>query len=102
MGGDPSPSVGQLKGLIRNGQLRYVLLGGGPGGGPPAGGPPPGGPGGPGGRGGGPPGANRAGSRARETWVTGHCKTVSVSASPGSSSPRGSGGQGLYDCTGAA
>jgi 4-amino-4-deoxy-L-arabinose transferase-like glycosyltransferase len=114
MGGDPSPSVSQLKSLIHSGQLRYVLLGGGPGGGPgggrpggpsvggpPAGGPPAGGPpaGGPGGRGAGPPGGARAaGARARETWVTSHCSAVSLSASSVATSARSSGGQGLYDC----
>jgi hypothetical protein len=123
MGGDPSPSVSQLRKLVASGQLRYVLLGGGPGGpggpggGPPGGGPPGGGPPGrgppgagpfgggpppggappgarPGGPPGGGPGGRGAGAQARQQWVTSHCTAVSYSGSSSSST-----GQGLYDCS---
>jgi hypothetical protein len=109
MGGDPSPSVTQLRALISSGQLRYVLLGGGPGSGgpgggppggaPPGGGPPPGGAppgGGPGGPHDASPGGRRAGAQARQKWVTTHCTAVSYAGASASAT-----GQGLYDCSSA-
>jgi 4-amino-4-deoxy-L-arabinose transferase-like glycosyltransferase len=77
-GADPAPTVAQLKSLIHSGQLRYVLLGGGPGGGA--------------GRGPG-RGGSDAGAQARTTWVQSNCKSVNYS---------GSGSSGLYDCAAAA
>ncbi|MDX6642678.1 MAG: hypothetical protein QOD76_640, partial [Solirubrobacteraceae bacterium] len=109
MGGDPSPGVTQLRKLIASGQLRYVLLGGGPGSGgpgggppggaPPGGGPPPGGTppgGGPGGPPGAGPGGRGAGAQARQKWVTTHCTAVSYAGASASAT-----GQGLYDCSSA-
>jgi 4-amino-4-deoxy-L-arabinose transferase-like glycosyltransferase len=87
MGADPAPSVAQLAGLVGDGQLRYVLVGGGGGG---FGG---------GGRGGGAFGGGRSASvsSARQTWVTGHCKAVDY----GSGSSGGRGGVSLYSCSAA-
>jgi len=82
-GSDPAPTLAELQSLVRSGQLRYVLLGGGPGGGP-------GGPGGPGGfRGPGGPAA----TGDRSAWISASCAAVSTS---------GLGASGLYDCSGAA
>jgi 4-amino-4-deoxy-L-arabinose transferase-like glycosyltransferase len=78
MGSDPAPTLDQLKAYLRDGRLRYVLLGGrgGFGGG-----------GGPGGFFGGDGQGNVASERS--TWVTGACTPVQdVSAQ-------------LYDCAGA-
>jgi hypothetical protein len=79
MGSDPVPTLEQLQAYVRDGRLRYVLLGGGPGGfGPNAG---------PGGFFGGDGRGNVAVERS--TWVTEACAPVSdVSSS-------------LYDCAGA-
>jgi len=77
-GGDPTPTLEQLRADVAAGQLRYVLLGNGGGG--------PGGPGGfgvPGGAG---------GSASVSAWVTSACTTVTVD---------GSSLSGLYDCAGA-
>jgi hypothetical protein len=77
-GGDPTPTLEQLRADVAAGQLRYVLLGNGGGG--------PGGPGGfgvPGGAG---------GSASVSAWVTSACTTVTVDGSSLSA---------LYDCAGA-
>jgi 4-amino-4-deoxy-L-arabinose transferase-like glycosyltransferase len=75
MGSDPAPTLEQLQGYIRDGRLRYVLVGG------------TGGFGGPGGFFGGDGQGNVAGERTQ--WVTSACTPVgAVSAS-------------LYDCAGA-
>jgi hypothetical protein len=66
---------------VASGQVRYVLLGGGPGGGPS------GGPGGLGGfRGPGGPG----GTGDRSAWVSANCAVVSAT---------GLSSSGLYDCS---
>jgi 4-amino-4-deoxy-L-arabinose transferase-like glycosyltransferase len=74
-GGDPAPTLDQLKALVRSGQLRYVLLGGGPGGAP----------------GGAPPALAQSGgmrgSQAITQWVQGTCTPVTVA-----------GTSNLYDC----
>ncbi|HYO41592.1 MAG TPA: glycosyltransferase family 39 protein [Candidatus Limnocylindrales bacterium] len=78
MGSDPAPTLEQLQAHVREGRLRYVLLGGRGGFGGPAG---------PGGFAGGDGQGNVAVERS--DWVTSACVAVSgVSAS-------------LYDCTGA-
>jgi 4-amino-4-deoxy-L-arabinose transferase-like glycosyltransferase len=88
MGADPAPTVAQLKSLVKSGQLRYVLTGGGGFGG---------GGGGGGGRGGGGFGARASGSSGndvsteRTQWVKSNCKAVTV---PGAGSSSG-----LYLCT---
>ena len=76
MGGDPAPTLAQLQSYIHNGQLRYVLIGGGPGGGP-------------GGFFGGDGRGNVA--SARSAWVQSACAPVS-----------GVGNGSLYDCAGAS
>lgn len=64
-GGDPAPTLDQLKAYIATGELRYVLLGGGgPGGGLG------------GGRGGGGPGGGD--SNARTAWITANCTPVVI------------------------
>jgi 4-amino-4-deoxy-L-arabinose transferase-like glycosyltransferase len=83
MGGDPAPTLDQLQTYVREGRLRFVMLGG-PGG--------TGGPGafrGPGGFFGGDGVGNVAG--ARSAWVAAACTPVSMG---------GAGGE-LYDCAGA-
>ena len=97
MGGDPAPTVAQLRKLVRAGEVRYVLLGGVGGGGAPGGVPGfgaarPGGPPGAIRAGGGPPGANRAGGRARQAWVRSNCTAVNYGGS----------GRSLYDCSAAS
>jgi 4-amino-4-deoxy-L-arabinose transferase-like glycosyltransferase len=87
-GGDPTPTLDQLRAYVSAGELRYVLLangGGGPNG-------PGGGLGGPGGQA--PDGASAtAGSAGVSTWVASACTAVSVD---------GPGLSGLYDCARAA
>ena len=82
-GSDPAPTTAELQALVASGQLRFVLLGGGPGGGP-------------GGLGGGIGGfrgpGGSSGTSDRTAWVSANC--VQVSAAAVSSS-------GLYDCSGA-
>jgi 4-amino-4-deoxy-L-arabinose transferase-like glycosyltransferase len=102
-GGDPAPTLEQLQAAIRSGELRYVLLGGGPGGGFGPGGFGPGGGFGDGGLGGdgttfgpgggqvGGPGGNAI-AAARTAWVTSTCAPVTIDGSSSS----------LYDCAGAA
>ena len=81
-GSDPAPMLAELQALVASGQVRYVVLGGGPGG-------EPGGlgglrgPGGPGGRG---------GTDDRTAWVSANCAVVSAA---------GLSSSGLYDCSGA-
>ncbi|MDR3636994.1 MAG: glycosyltransferase family 39 protein [Isosphaeraceae bacterium] len=73
MGADPVLSVDQFTALVERGQLRFVLVGGGPGGGLP------GGPPGPGGPGGGPPGPGGPmgpGNREILAWVREHGEPV--------------------------
>lgn len=84
-GGDPTPTLGQLQAYVLSGELRYVLLGGGPGG--PGGGP-----------GGGPNlgagsfgGPNGARGLAESVWVSTACTPVTAAEVSG-----------LYDCAGAA
>jgi len=79
-GSDPAPTLAELQTLVASGQVRYVLLGGGPGGRPR-------GLGGPGGSGG------TGGSGDRTSWVGTSCAAVSTD---------GLGGSGLYDCSAAA
>jgi 4-amino-4-deoxy-L-arabinose transferase-like glycosyltransferase len=85
-GSDPAPTATELQALVASGQVRYVLLGGRPGG--------PGGPAGGLGGGlrdfGGPGGSSVTGDRT--AWVAATCAPVSISG-PNSS--------GLYDCSGA-
>jgi 4-amino-4-deoxy-L-arabinose transferase-like glycosyltransferase len=81
-GGDPTPTVAQLRAYVTAGELRYVLFGNG-GGGPDGAG----GFGGPGGR------AGPGGSSGVSAWVTRTCTAVTVA---------GSSLRGLYDCAGAA
>lgn len=71
-GGDPAPTLEELKAYIASGQLRYVLLGGG-------------GPGGVGPRGGGPGGGD---SSARTAWITTSCTPVAIAGQATD----------LYDC----
>ncbi len=76
MGSDPAPSVEQLRAAVRDGRLRYVLLGG---------------------RGGGPGGffggdGRGSVSMERTAWVTASCVPVNVVAAGGT----------LYDCAGAS
>jgi 4-amino-4-deoxy-L-arabinose transferase-like glycosyltransferase len=85
-GSDPAMTVGKLQQLVRSGQLRYVLVGGGPG----SGGRSFAGPGG-GSAGAGP----NAGTQSVMTWVTQHGKAVNYGAGS-------SGGGTLYDLSGAA
>ena len=74
-GGDPAPTLDQLKVYIASGELRYVLLGGGgPGGGFGAG------------RGGGGPGGRD--SNARSAWITANCTPVTIAGETTD----------LYDC----
>ena len=75
MGSDPAPTLAQIQGYVRGGQLRFVLLSGGPGAGP-----------------GGFFGGDGQGSVSgeRNAWVRGACSQVSGIAN-------GS----LYDCSGA-
>jgi hypothetical protein len=85
-GSDPAMTVAKLQQLVRSGQLRYVLVGGGPGGG---------------GRAFDGPGGSAAGSGPNTgtesvmTWVTQHGKAVDYGGSS-------SGGGTLYDLSGAA
>lgn len=76
MGSDPAPTLAQLQGYVRDGALRFVLLGG-PGGGP-----------------GGFFGGDGTGTVAadRNAWVTSACAPVQVPDTNAS----------LYDCAGAA
>jgi hypothetical protein len=78
-GSDPTPTLAELQALVASGQVRYVLLGGGPGGGP-------------GGLGGfrGPGGSGGTGDRT--AWVSANCAVVSAALLSSS---------GLYDCSGA-
>jgi 4-amino-4-deoxy-L-arabinose transferase-like glycosyltransferase len=76
MGSDPAPTLAQLQGYVRDGQLRYVLLGGRGGG--------------PGGFFGGDGTGNVAGERS--AWVTAACVPVQVPDTVAT----------LYDCAGAA
>ena len=75
MGSDPAPTLAQIQDDVHSGQLRFVLIGGGPGGGP-----------------GGFFGGDGQGSVSgeRNAWVRGACPQVSGIAN-------GS----LYDCSGA-
>jgi 4-amino-4-deoxy-L-arabinose transferase-like glycosyltransferase len=73
-GGDPAPTLDQLKTYIASGELRYVVLGGGgPGGG--FNGRPGGGPGG-------------GDANARTAWITANCTPVTIAGSTTD----------LYDC----
>jgi hypothetical protein len=86
-GSDPAPTLARLKSYVREGRLRFVLLGGFGGG--------PGGFGGfPGGGGFGGFGGGRGGDVARERsqWVSQACTPVTI----------GSQRTSLYDCEGAA
>jgi 4-amino-4-deoxy-L-arabinose transferase-like glycosyltransferase len=76
MGSDPAPTLSQLQAYVRDGRLRFVLVGGGPAGGP-----------------GGFFGGDGQGSVAgqRNTWITRSCAPVEVAGS----------GASLYDCAGA-
>ncbi len=112
MGADPAPSVTGLRALIRSGQVRYILTGGGFGGRGRAGraafagaaqplfGPAPAGGGSPAligpllGRG---PGGPTDGGAARTAWVRSHCAAVTVPGAAPVPSPRG--GSNLYLCT---
>jgi len=85
MGGDPAPTASELRGLVRSGQVRYVLLGG-LGNLIAAGGPP----------GSGGSRRDRAGVQARQRWVTANCRAVNY-GSAGRGPP-----QSLYDCSGAS
>jgi 4-amino-4-deoxy-L-arabinose transferase-like glycosyltransferase len=78
-GSDPTPTLSELQALVASGQVRYVLLGGGPGGGP-------------GGLDGlrGPGGSGGTGDRT--AWVGATCTVVSAA---------GLSSSGLYDCSGA-
>lgn len=78
-GGDPTPTLDQLKAYVAAGELRFVLAGG-PGGSGPGGL----GPGVPGGR------SNGTDQASRSAWLATACAVVTV---PGSSS-----GATLYDC----
>lgn len=83
MGSDPAPTLEQLQAYVREGRLRFVMLGG------PGGGGGPGGFGGPGGLFGGDGVGSVAG--ARSAWVAAACTPVSIIGVGGS----------LYDCSGA-
>jgi len=76
MGSDPAPTLAQLQADVHSGQLRFVLIGGGPGAGP-----------------GGFFGGDGQGSvsSARSAWVQRACTPVS-----------GAGNGSLYDCAGAS
>jgi hypothetical protein len=78
MGSDPAPTLAELQADIRDGRLRFVMVGGRGGL-----------PGGPGGFFGGDGIGNDAAARTR--WVTDACTPVSVAGVTGS----------LYDCAGA-
>jgi 4-amino-4-deoxy-L-arabinose transferase-like glycosyltransferase len=97
MGADPAPTVAALAGLVREGKLHYVLLGGGFGPGARGGG---GGfagadfSGGGGGLSGGAGGGSV--SSARQAWVNTHCQTVDYTGASSSAGPRG---MSLYSCT---
>jgi 4-amino-4-deoxy-L-arabinose transferase-like glycosyltransferase len=75
-GGDPTPTLEQLRGYVSSGELRYILLGRGLGG-------PPGFGTGPAFRG------RDAGTSGISAWVTSTCRLVDVA---------GSASSGLYDC----
>ena len=77
-GGDPAPTLDQLKAYIASGELRFVFLGGGAPGGGFAGG-----------RGGGPGGGD---SNARTAWITASCTPVVIAGATTD----------LYDCAPAA
>jgi hypothetical protein len=66
MGSDPSPSLAQLKRLIRSGQLHYVLLADGRGAGAING-----------------PGESSAASRVRDSWIASHGEVVKVAGQTG-------------------
>jgi 4-amino-4-deoxy-L-arabinose transferase-like glycosyltransferase len=76
MGGDPAPTLAQLQAYVHGGQLRFVMIGGGPGAGP-----------------GGFFGGDGRGNVAsgRNAWVQRACAQVS-----------GAGNGSLYDCAGAS
>jgi 4-amino-4-deoxy-L-arabinose transferase-like glycosyltransferase len=74
-GGDPAPSLDELKALVASGDLRYIVLGGG---------------GGPGGFGGGGRGPGGRGLGEVASWITAACTPITV------------GGTTIYDCAGAA
>ncbi len=57
MGSDPAPSLAKLQQLVASGQLHYVILGGGGGG----------------------PGGRSSATAARDAWITGHGKALTVS-----------------------
>ncbi len=118
-GSDPILTTAQLQTLIKNGTIRYFLLGGGFGGtgaraggfnindlpaqireqiaaqggngAPPNGTPPTGGFGG---------GSSNSNQGTLTSWVTQNCKVVSISSSSSSSSSSQGGSQ-LYDCAAA-
>lgn len=92
-GSDPAPTLAELQAAIRSGELRYVLVSGGPGGGfAPDGGFGGDGTGfGPGGGQAGGPGGNAV-AAARSAWVTSTCSQVTIDGSATA----------LYDCAGAA
>ncbi len=76
-GNDPTPTLAQLQQYIRQGQLHYVLIGGG----------------GTGGRGG------TGGTALVDPWVEQNCTAVSPSAYAASSATGSAGGgQDLYRC----
>ena len=85
MGGDPAPTASELRGLVRSGQVRYVLLGG-LGNLIAAGGP----------QGSGGSRRDRAGVQARQRWVTANCRAVSYGGGSRGRAPS------LYDCSGAS
>jgi hypothetical protein len=76
MGGDPVLTKDDFARMVEEGQVRFVLLGGGPGGGGPGG--PPGGPGGPPGGPGGPPGGPGGPGANSEVvaWVREHGQLI--------------------------
>jgi 4-amino-4-deoxy-L-arabinose transferase-like glycosyltransferase len=78
-GSDPAPTLAELQALVASGQVRYVLLGGGPGGGP--------------GVLGGFRGLDGSGGTGdRTAWVSANCAQISAA---------GLSSSGLYDCSGA-
>jgi 4-amino-4-deoxy-L-arabinose transferase-like glycosyltransferase len=83
-GSDPAPTLDALKAYVASGQLRYVLVGGGPGGALP----------GPGPSQGGPDGINvgpRGEDDGRTAWVQSACAPVTIAGSSAN----------LYDCAAA-
>jgi 4-amino-4-deoxy-L-arabinose transferase-like glycosyltransferase len=97
-GGDPAPTLAQFERLVAQGQVRYVLVGGGGPGGPGGGGPGGPGGGGPGGPGGGGPGGPGGGtSQAITQWVSAHGRAVTLGTDTS-----GTAGTSLYDVSGAA